>query len=68
MKTFLITELRENEKGETFEVKTKIACHSLYDLIHYLKANPKILWNGQGAIKEDGKTRVTKYRDRRQKE
>jgi len=69
-KTFLITELRKNEQGQPFEVQTKIECISLDALIRYLKENPKILWNGNCAIKEDGKTRITQFKskDRRAQE
>lgn len=57
MKTFIITELRENNKGEKFEVTTKIECKSLAGLVEYLKNNPRVLWNGKGWIKEDVKRR-----------
>jgi hypothetical protein len=59
MKTFEISELRHNEKGEAFEVKTKIACKSMAALIKYLQNNPKILWNGRYAAKEDRPQRRT---------
>ncbi len=53
MKTFVINELRHNEKGEAFEVKTKVECASIEALIKYLQSNPKILWNGKYAVQQD---------------
>lgn len=54
----MITELRENEKGEVFEVKTKIETQSLANLIEYLSNNPRTLWNGKGLIEEDSDRKV----------
>ncbi len=56
MKTFLIKEIRENEKGEQFVVESKIQARSLAELIASLKKydiNP--LW--------DNNYRVTEVRD-----
>lgn len=54
----MITEVRENEKGEAFEVKTKIETESLASLIEYLRNNPRILWKGKGFIEEDSIRKV----------
>jgi hypothetical protein len=50
-KTFIITELRENEKGEKFEVETKIQCDSLKALIDYLAENKHVTWGGKLGIR-----------------
>ena len=51
-KTFLFKEMRQNERGEYFEVETKIQSESLSALIRYLKSNPKIIWKKNFTIKE----------------
>ena len=53
MKTFIINEVRFNEKNEAFEVETKVQFESIDVLLRYLRDNPKTLWNGKYAIKEE---------------
>lgn len=64
MKTFIIKELRRNEKGEAFEVKTKVQFRSIGDAIKYLEDNPVTLWNGKYAIEEEGHERRRTWRTR----
>ena len=57
MRTFLIREVRQNEKAETFEVITKVRFASLAALIRYLEANNNTLWNGTATLEGEGKTK-----------
>ncbi len=56
MRTYIIKELRKNEKGETFEVETKMECPSLKALIQTLETKPNIVWGNNYAIKEEKHT------------
>lgn len=53
-KTFIVKELRTNEKGEQFVVESKISAESQASLLKFLKNHkPNLLWDGKCAIRED---------------
>jgi len=62
VRTFIINEVRFNEKGEAFEVRSKMQFASIDILLRHLRDNPRTLWNGEFAIQEEGTTRVRKYK------
>ena len=62
MKTFIIKEVRTNEKNEAFEVRTKMRFESIEALIRHLKASSNTLWDGCCAIQEEGNARETRHR------
>jgi hypothetical protein len=62
MKTFIINEVRFNEKDEAFEVKTKMQFESIDLLLRYLNDNTRILWNGTCAIQDEEGRIIRRYR------
>ncbi len=65
MRTFIITEVRENEKGQAFEVKSKVQFQSLERLLEHLKGNKNLLWGGNYKIREDYEQATTQKPQRR---
>lgn len=52
-KTFIVKEVRKNEKGQEFVVESKISAESQKALLKFLKEHkPNLLWDGTCAIKE----------------
>lgn len=67
MKTFIIKEVRKNEKDEAFEVRTKMQFESLEHLIKHLKTASNTLYNGCCAIQEEGDARETRYKAKKKR-
>jgi hypothetical protein len=62
VKTFIIREVRKDEKAETFEVTTKYQFASIEALIHHLEANNNTLWSGEYAIEGEGRQQFKRFR------